>query len=141
MIVYGVLGVLHGIRGSEKGEVALIRRALHERWPIPQDVREKLAEQMRKLLSDGSAKLQVAASRVLIEADKLNLQDEQAETLRKIAADQEALNAAIAGKSNQGTGTAEAGGSSPAASSQSESAGPGDVLPDYTKGYVDPRPD
>lgn len=56
----------------------LYRRAFKERWPIPPELRPQLAEEMRKvLLQSDDIRTKVAAAKALLEADKVNLEQEK----------------------------------------------------------------
>lgn len=59
-------------------EINLIRRAIKERWPIKQSLRPKLAKELEEaLLQNDDVRSKIAAARALLEADKLNMEQEK----------------------------------------------------------------
>lgn len=64
-----------------KANMRLIRRAIKNRWPIPEELRAKVVEQMGLIVEMGdSDRDKVAAAKVLVAADSLNLKSEELET-------------------------------------------------------------
>ena len=73
-----------GITGSgeevSKAEMIQIKRALKHRWPIPDEVRERLGEQLGVLASrSDSERNRIAAAKVLADLDRLNLDAQKAD--------------------------------------------------------------
>ena len=60
-------------------DVRLVGRAVKSRWAVPERLREQLVIQLETILgADGVAEqTKVAAARVILEADKLNLEQEK----------------------------------------------------------------
>lgn len=74
----GVLG--DGALQPGKGNMALVRRAIREDWPIPPELRAKLVAQMGKVLEKSEdERNQVAAAKVLVAADAINAKREGAD--------------------------------------------------------------
>lgn len=71
----GVLG--DGALHPGKGNLRLLARAIRERWPISEDVRARVVNQMSKVV-DGSPEERnvIAAARVLVQADACNLREQ-----------------------------------------------------------------
>ncbi len=55
---------------------ALLRRAIKERWPIPDATRDSLAAKLATVIETGDHREVVSAARVLIAADALNQADD-----------------------------------------------------------------
>lgn len=71
----GVLG--DGALRAGKGNMALVRRALREDWPISPELRRKLVDQMGMIVeSPESPRDCIAAAKVLVAADSLNAKRE-----------------------------------------------------------------
>ncbi len=57
--------------------MALLRRAIRSDWPIPEEARSIVAEQMTKIVkSSRKIRDKVAAAKVLVDADKVNVSRE-----------------------------------------------------------------
>lgn len=65
--------------GGGARDTRLIERAIRQRWPIPDDLRVKLPEQLRLILDnpETSPRNKIAAARALLQADVLNLEQEK----------------------------------------------------------------
>jgi hypothetical protein len=63
---------------TTREEAALLRRAIRERWPIKPEYREGIANRMVAIAIDSKsgARASISAARVLVAADKLNLDEE-----------------------------------------------------------------
>lgn len=74
-----------GGKGDTTTDARLAARAIKARWPIPDDTREELARSLRRMIDDPntSERGRVAAHRALLDADRLNLDAEQLEELRR----------------------------------------------------------
>lgn len=75
-----------GVRGRDRfldqekfsrSDLALLKRAIKGRFPMPRNVRRKLVERMSELLDSPDANEAIGAARVLVTADSLNQKDEQ----------------------------------------------------------------
>ena len=75
----GVLG--DGALHAGKGNMALVRRAVRNRWPVGSKLKRAVVRQMAKIATSGevSERDRIAASKVLVAADALNARREQAE--------------------------------------------------------------
>lgn len=65
--------------GNNTSDTRLVQRALRERWKIPEEIREILPAEMTLLLKDRalSTRERISAAKVLIEADRLNMEQEK----------------------------------------------------------------
>lgn len=72
----GVLG--DGELRAGKHNMALVRRAINEGWPIPEDVRQRLIEQMAKIIDAKKSQMRnrISAAKVLVAADAINAKRE-----------------------------------------------------------------
>ena len=62
---------------TRPGDLALIRTAIRNEYPITDDVRKLIVNQMALIVGrDDSAKMRVAAARVLVAADSVNVKRE-----------------------------------------------------------------
>lgn len=63
---------------SDRHDAKVIGRAIRERWPIPDDVRASIPLFLGAIVAGSDdARAQVAAARALIEADKVNMEQEK----------------------------------------------------------------
>ena len=64
---------------DQTSDTRLAERAVRERWPIPAEVRAKLPAMLAGIIDDAEAspRNKIAAARVLLTADGLNLEQEQ----------------------------------------------------------------
>lgn len=63
-----------------KGNMRMIQRAIKERWPISDTIRQQLIGQMAQIVSrSGNQRDIIAAAKVLVSADLVNLKDKQIE--------------------------------------------------------------
>lgn len=61
-----------------RGELVLAGRAIRQRWPITDNLRELLTMQMEQvLLVSDHERNRIAAAKVLLEADKINMEQEK----------------------------------------------------------------
>lgn len=68
------------IDASNGHDLAIVRRALRERWPIPVEKRRDIAERVAKVAAESNDERSiVAAARVLAQMDGLNQADEHLE--------------------------------------------------------------
>lgn len=82
----GVLG--DGALHAGKGNMAMIRRALRDDWPIPPDLRKTLVAQMGKILESADSDRDcIAAAKVLVAADSLNAKREATDLAAEKTAD------------------------------------------------------
>lgn len=60
-------------------DTRMVERALRQRWPIPEGLRERLPAELAKVIESrrASHRNKIAAARALLEADKLNLEQER----------------------------------------------------------------
>lgn len=71
----GVLG--DGALQPGKYNLALVRRAIREDWPIPAETRKLLVDQLAKVIGESKKERnKIAASRVLVAADSVNVKRE-----------------------------------------------------------------
>jgi hypothetical protein len=64
--------------GESKRTADLVRRAIKERWPIPEHLRERLPEILASIAEKSTDdRARVAAGKTLLEADKLNQEQER----------------------------------------------------------------
>jgi hypothetical protein len=54
-------------------DIKLAGRSISEDWPVDQSTRERVVETLRTILMAGDEKMAVAAARVLLAADALNI--------------------------------------------------------------------
>lgn len=84
---------------TAREEANMIQRAIKNRWPIPEKYREGIVTRLVKVALDpeSGVRAAVAASRVLIQADKLNLDEENKDKPDKlnVTFDTEGLRAII----------------------------------------------
>lgn len=73
------MGVKGGIRKVPLWEIRLARRAIKNRWPINAKLRKKVIRQLEGVLDDGKsdARSLVHASKALLDADRLNMEQEK----------------------------------------------------------------
>ncbi len=64
----------------------LEERAVRERWPMSEEVRERILARLMRTMDDGDASHRetTSAAKALIGADRLNLQAEELELLERI---------------------------------------------------------
>lgn len=63
---------------TPKQDARMIQRAILNRWPINEEIRQKIVSQMSAIASHGeSDRDRIGAARVLVSADSLNLQGEK----------------------------------------------------------------
>lgn len=66
--------------GLSRGDFVLVRRAIRNRWPVPEVLKNKAMKRAREILdSDGEDNYRhwLAAIKTVIDADKLNLEQEK----------------------------------------------------------------
>jgi hypothetical protein len=61
-------------------DLALLRRAMSDRWEINTDIKRKLMTSLHNMLDHGSTKEQIAAGKVLAQLDGLNLREQALNT-------------------------------------------------------------
>jgi hypothetical protein len=63
---------------NQTSDTRLIEKAIRQRWDIPPDIREAMPKELSDIIKTGkSHRNKIAASRALLAADSLNLQQEQ----------------------------------------------------------------
>lgn len=61
-----------------RSDSKMIERAVKHKWPIKNSLRRAIVEKMEAAVNEGCPKTQIAAARVIIAADKLNIHRETA---------------------------------------------------------------
>lgn len=59
-----------------RADAVMIRRAIREGWPIPQDTKAKVVEKMAKMLDSDNPGQVLGAARTLVQADSVNVKRE-----------------------------------------------------------------
>lgn len=69
----------HNLGAGGTSDLRLLRRAIRERWPLTEEQRDKLPKWLVQIVSDEELDVRgrVGAAKVLVEMDKLNIQQEQ----------------------------------------------------------------
>lgn len=68
----GILG--DGALRPGKGNLALVRRAIRNRWPVPKELRESLIAQCQAVMEQSYKPADIiAAAKTILEADKINV--------------------------------------------------------------------
>lgn len=67
-------------------DLALVSRAMRERWNISQETRDRTLKQITSILEDEieCRKTQIAAAKVLVQMDALNLREKAIETPKEV---------------------------------------------------------
>lgn len=86
---------------------AMVERAIREGWPVSDDVRKKVVEEMAKLLRSRVARHKLSAAKVLIQADSVNAKREDTAAPKRLEvavdemSDEELLRIAKGGEGSQ----------------------------------------
>jgi hypothetical protein len=60
-----------------------VRRAIRERWPVPEEVRRRAIDSAAGMVEHGGDARKLAAIRVLLDADRLNLEQAKLDLARE----------------------------------------------------------
>jgi hypothetical protein len=63
-------------------DIKLVGRSVNEDWPVSPELRETVISQLHDLAASGDPDLAIAASKVIIAADALNIRKREAEQKR-----------------------------------------------------------
>jgi hypothetical protein len=90
----------------------LVEKALHQRWNIPEHLRDSLPAAMGVILlsKDSSPRNKIAAAKVLIAADNSNVKAEEAAKLDALQAEVDELRERVEGGGNGDAGDTSGGG-------------------------------
>ena len=60
-------------RSRFQGDAKLVRTAIRNRWPVTKEMRENVLSVAESVMRDGNPRDSIAAAKILLEADKINV--------------------------------------------------------------------
>ena len=83
-MVYGKIGG-HVVEIKKLADIKLAGRSINEDWPVRPELRQSIIDQCQEIAESGDPELALAAMKVVLAADALNIRKREAEQKRQEA--------------------------------------------------------